>query len=199
MLSSLQGGKTGQPEFLIAGLGNPGKEYAGTRHNAGFDALDFICDSLSCRCDRAKFDSLYCFAALGGKKVILLKPQTFMNASGTAVSEAADYFKIPHSSVIVLCDDISLAPGKIRIRRKGSDGGHRGLRSITGFLGTEDFPRIKIGVGDRPVHESELADWVLGKLTENERKEMTSRYDDILKAAGLIIAGDFEKAMNLYN
>ena len=190
---------TGGVEYIIAGLGNPGREYDNSRHNAGFIALDHICSKLGVKCDRAKFHALCSQTVINGKKILLMKPQTFMNNSGVSVEEAANFYKVPPQNILVLCDDISLAPGKIRIRRKGSDGGQRGLKSIIGCVGTEDIPRIKIGIGDRPDREYDLADWVLSKFPDDDKKAIQSRLDDVYNAAELIISGDCEMAMNLYN
>jgi aminoacyl-tRNA hydrolase len=189
----------GKPEYIVAGLGNPGREYAETRHNAGFMALDFIAAKLGVKTDRAKFDALCGNAGIGGKSVLLMKPQTYMNSSGIAVSAAADYYKIPPEHVVVLCDDITQAPGKLRIRRSGSAGGHNGLKSIIGMLDTENFPRIRLGIGEKPSPEYDLAAWVTGKFSEADKKALTSRFDGVYHAVELILAGDFEKAMCLYN
>ena len=191
--------KTGGVEYIVAGLGNPGKEYENSRHNAGFVALDRICSKLGEKCDRFKFHALCVQTEIKAKKVLLMKPQTFMNNSGVAVEEAASFYKIPPQNIIVICDDISLEPGKIRIRRKGSDGGQRGLKSIIGCVGTDEITRIKIGIGDRPNREYDLADWVLGKFPEADKKALQSRLDDVYNAVELIISGDTEKAMGLYN
>ena len=183
----------------MAGLGNPGREYAETRHNAGFMALDFIAEKLGVKADRAKFDALCVTAGIGGKSVLLMKPQTYMNSSGIAVSAAADYYKIPPENIVVLCDDITQAPGKLRIRRSGSAGGHNGLKSIIGMLDTENFPRIRLGIGEKPSPEYDLAAWVTGKFSEADKKALISRFDGVYHAVELILAGDFEKAMCLYN
>lgn len=191
--------KTGAVSYLLIGLGNPGPKYDMTHHNAGFLAIDYIAGKYGVKINRAKYDALTCEAFIAGSKVLLMKPQTLMNLSGKSVSEAADFYKIPPENIIVICDDISIAPGKIRIRRKGTDGGHRGLRSITGLIGSENFPRIKLGVGDRSEHDRELADWVLAKFTPDDKNALTSRFDDVYNAVELIIRGELEKAMNLYN
>ena len=189
----------GKPEYIVAGLGNPGKEYAGTRHNAGFMAIDFIAEKLGVRIDRAKFDALCGDAKVSGNRVLLMKPQTYMNASGVSVLAAADYYKILPEHVIVLCDDITQAPGKLRIRRGGSAGGHNGLKSIIGMLDSEGFPRIRLGIGEKPSPEYDLAAWVTGKFSESDKKALTSRFEEVYHAVELIIAGDFERAMCLYN
>lgn len=182
-------------EFLIAGLGNPGKEYERTRHNVGFVAVDAIAESLGVKIDRAKFRALIAEVSLGGKRGLLMKPQTFMNLSGAAIAEAASFYKIPPERVLVLVDDISLAPGQMRIRRKGSAGGHNGLKSIIAELGSQEFPRIKLGVGQKPSPDYDLVNWVLGKLPEGDNKAFLSILDDVAAAATLIVKGDIETAM----
>ncbi len=189
----------GKPEYIIAGLGNPGKEYENTRHNAGFLAIDYLADQCGVKINRAKYDALCAEVTLGGKSVLLMKPQTFMNASGTAVSAAANFYKLPAEQVIVICDDITQKPGKIRIRKSGSAGGQKGLKSIIEWLGTDKCPRIRIGVGEKPNPEYDLADWVLGKFPEEDKKAVTSRFDDVKAAAELVIQGNFEKAMCDFN
>ena len=182
-------------EFLIAGLGNPGKEYERTRHNAGFVAVDAIAESLGVKIDRAKFRALIAEVILGGKRGLLMKPQTFMNLSGAAIAEAASFYKISPERVLVLVDDISLAPGQMRIRRKGSAGGHNGLKSIIAELGSQEFPRIKLGVGQKPSPDHDLVNWVLGKLPEEDNKAFLSILDDVAASATLIVKGDIETAM----
>ena len=182
-------------EFLIAGLGNPGKEYERTRHNVGFVAIDAMAESLSARIDRAKYRALICEVNLGGKRGILMKPQTFMNLSGAAIAEAAAFYKIPPEKVLVLVDDISLAPGQMRIRRKGSAGGHNGLKSIIAELGSQEFPRIKLGVGQKPSPDYDLVNWVLGKMPEADEKAFLSILPDVTAAATLIVKGEIEAAM----
>ncbi|MBR5818198.1 MAG: aminoacyl-tRNA hydrolase, partial [Clostridia bacterium] len=145
--------------FIVAGLGNPGKEYEDTRHNVGFLALDYIASSAGVKADRAKFHALVAEGKIGDKRVLFMKPQTYMNNSGTAISEAAAFYKIPAENVIILHDEISFEPGLFRIRRRGSAGGHNGLKSIISYIG-EEFPRIKIGVGKKPSPEYDLAAWV---------------------------------------
>ncbi len=184
---------------IIAGLGNPGAKYVSTRHNAGFAAIDFIAESLGVRIDRAKFHALVAEARLGDTRVLLMKPETFMNNSGAAISEAASFYKIPPERVIVLHDEISFEPGIIRIRRKGSAGGHNGLKSIIERLGSEDFPRVKIGVGKKPNPEYDLADWVLGKMPKEAEALMKERLTDIRDAVALIARGDIDGAMQKYS
>ena len=182
-------------EFLIAGLGNPGKEYERTRHNVGFVAIDAMAESLSARIDRAKYRALICEVNLGGKRGLLMKPQTFMNLSGAAIAEAASFYKIPPEKVLVLVDDISLAPGQMRIRRKGSAGGHNGLKSIIAELGSQEFPRIKLGVGQKPSPDYDLVNWVLGKMPEADEKAFLSILPDVTAAATLIVKGEIDAAM----
>lgn len=184
---------------IVVGLGNPGSEYAKTRHNAGFMAIDAIARAASVSIDRARFSSLVGEGVVGSTRVLFMKPETYMNASGDAVAAAAAFYKIPPERVIVLCDDISFAPGRIRIRRRGSAGGHNGLKSIIAHLGSEDFPRIKIGVGEKPSAEYPLVDWVLGKFPETDMAALTERLDDICDAVSLILSGDTDTAMNRYS
>lgn len=190
--------KPSSVEFLIVGLGNPGAKYAGTRHNAGFDALDWAARRWGIRVDRAKFDALTGTGEAAGHKVLLLKPQTFMNLSGQAVGKAAAFYKVPAQNVIVLFDDISLAPGRLRLRKAGSAGGHNGVKSIISQIGQE-FPRVKIGVGAKPHPEYDLADWVLSRFTPDERKAMEARYDDVADALEMMMKGQFEAAQSRYN
>ena len=183
---------------IIVGLGNPGKKYEGTRHNAGFAALDHVAEIWGVRVTKAKFDALTGTGTAAGVKVLLMKPQTFMNLSGDAVRKAADFYKVPPERIIVLFDDISLAPGRLRIRKTGSAGGHNGIKSIIGNIG-QDFPRVKIGVGEKPRPEYDLADWVLSRLTQAENKAVEARYDDICGALELMMKGQFDTAMSRYN
>ena len=184
---------------IVAGLGNPGAEYAKTRHNAGFMAIDYVANSCGVKIDRLKFQALVAEANLGGVRVLLMKPQTFMNSSGEAIGAAASFYKIPPENIIVLHDEISFDPGIIRIRRKGSAGGHNGLKSVIAHLSSEDFPRIKIGVGKKPTPDYDLVDWVLGKFSEQDMSALTARFDDIKCAAEDIICGNIDAAMNKYS
>ena len=185
--------------FIIAGLGNPGQQYVKTRHNVGFIAIDYIAEKLGVRIDRAKFHALVAEAKIGNARVLLMKPETYMNNSGVAIGEAAAFYKIAPDHVIVLHDEISFEPGIIRIRRKGSAGGHNGLKSIIAHLASEDFPRVKIGVGKKPSPDYDLADWVLGKFPEADLKAMSDRFGDIAGAVEDIIAGNIDAAMNKYS
>lgn len=191
--------RRGAPQYLIVGLGNPGPKYACTRHNAGFMALDALAEKCGVNVTRVKFHALVGEAEIGGVKCLLMKPQTFMNESGTAVQAAADYYKIPPERVIVVFDDISLDPGRLRIRRKGSDGGHNGIKSIIACLDSEQFPRIKLGVGAKPHPGYNLADWVLSRFPEAERKALGEACENACAAAELIVAGRIDEAMNRYN
>ena len=184
---------------LVVGLGNPGSEYQRTRHNAGFMAIDAIAHAIGARIDRARFSALVGEGTIGGHRVLLMKPETYMNASGDAIAAAAAFYKIPPERVIVLCDDISFAPGRIRIRRRGSAGGHNGLKSIIARLASEDFARVKIGVGEKPSAEYPLVDWVLGKFSEADLAALTSRFDDIRDAVFLILDDKIDTAMNRYS
>lgn len=188
----------GPVEFLIVGLGNPGRQYENTRHNAGFITLDVIAEKAGARVDRIKFKGLCGEGMLGGKKVLFLKPSTFMNLSGQSVQEAMSFYKLPPEKVLVIFDDISLDPGKLRIRRKGSDGGHNGIKNIIYLSGKDTFPRIKMGVGKKPNPGWDLADWVLSRFTEDEQKALLGAAGKAASAAELIVQGNIDKAMNLY-
>ena len=188
----------GPVEFLIVGLGNPGDQYENTRHNAGFITLDVIAEKAGARVDRIKFKGLCGEGMLGGKKVLFLKPSTFMNLSGQSVQEAMSFYKLPPEKVLVIFDDISLDPGKLRIRRKGSDGGHNGIKNIIYLSGKDTFPRIKMGVGKKPNPGWDLADWVLSRFTEDEQKALLDAAGKAASAAELIVQGNIDKAMNLY-
>lgn len=187
------------PEFIVAGLGNPGREYEGTRHNAGFRALDFLAERLGASVKESRFSALVGRAEISGHGVLLLKPQTYMNLSGRAVAEAANFYKIPPENIIVMCDDISFAPGHMRIRKKGSAGGHNGLKSIIESLGSDAFPRIKIGVGAKPSPDTDLASWVLGKLPEQDAKSLSEVFDRIASAVALMTDGRADEAMSRYS
>lgn len=184
--------------YLIVGLGNPGREYDKTRHNAGFDTLDVLADMLNTSAEEKKFKGLYGRGLIGGEKVILLKPQTFMNLSGESVREAADFYKIDPEHIIVIYDDISLEPGQLRIRRKGSAGGHNGIKNIIAHLGTQEFPRIKVGVGDKP-KGMDLADYVLGHFSKEDQAKMDEAFKDAADAAEMILDKGMDAAMNHYN
>ncbi|MBR4909700.1 MAG: aminoacyl-tRNA hydrolase [Clostridia bacterium] len=186
-------------EYLIAGLGNPGLQYENTRHNAGFIGVDALCEKTGAKLTRHRFEALFGEAVIDGHRVIIAKPQTFMNNSGRAVSALCRFYKIPANKVIVMFDDISLPPGNIRIRRKGSAGGHNGMKDIIELMGTEDIMRIKIGVGDRPVADYDLKDWVLAKIPKEEREPFNKAAQNAALAACEIISGGIESAMNKYS
>lgn len=190
---------TAPVSFIVAGLGNIGKQYERTRHNAGFLAIDYIASKYGVSIDRVKFHSTVAEVNIGGVRVLLMKPTTLMNNSGVAIGEAAAFYKIPPERVIVLVDDISLAPGVIRIRRRGSAGGHNGLKSIIAHLSSEEFPRVKIGVGKKPNPEYDLVDWVLGKFPESDLEAMSARFDDVKCACEEIVRGNIDAAMNKYS
>ncbi len=191
---------SGEPiTHIIVGLGNPGDKYLHTRHNAGFLTLDYIAEKVGARIDRSRFKALTGDTVIGGKRVLLMKPQTFMNASGEAVVEAMNFYKIPIENVIVLCDDINLAPGKLRVRKKGSDGGQRGLRSIITLTGSDNFPRIRMGVGAKPHPDYDLADWVLGEIPKADQGVFFEAMGKACDALPFVLAGDVERAMNLVN
>lgn len=185
--------------FIVVGLGNIGKQYEKTRHNAGFIAIDYIAEKLGARIDRVKFNSTVGEANIGGKRVLLMKPSTLMNNSGVAIGEAASFYKIPPECVLVLHDEISFDPGVLRIRRKGSAGGHNGLKSVIAHLCSEDFPRIKIGVGKKPSPDYDLVDFVLGRFAEAELKAITDRLPDIYSATEEIVKGNIDSAMNKFS
>ena len=195
----LFGKKSGAYDYILAGLGNPGAKYEMTRHNAGFLAIDMLAMKQNKEIKRLKFHALTCDAEIEGKKCLLMKPQTFMNNSGEAIGEAAKFYKIPPQNIIVLSDDISLDVGKIRIRRKGSAGGHNGLKSIIAHLGSEDFPRVKIGVGKKPNAYMDLADWVLGRFPKELEPQLKEALENADGAISLIVQDKFDRAMNLYN
>ena len=184
---------------LIVGLGNPGKKYCFTRHNAGFLMMDYLSQRCGVSVDRVKFKALVGEATIAGKRVLLMKPQTFMNASGEAVQEAVAFYKIPMENVLVFSDDTSLDVGRVRVRRKGSDGGQRGLRSIIRIMDTEDFPRIRFGVGAKPHPDYDLADWVLSEFNEQEKKQLFSAFETAYDGALKVLDGDVDGAMQLCN
>ncbi len=184
---------------IIVGLGNPGDKYLKTRHNAGFLTLDYATQRLNVKIDRSKYKALVGEAVIGGKRVLLMKPQTFMNLSGEAVVEAMNFYKIPIENVIVICDDINLAPGKLRIRKMGSDGGQKGLRSIITLTGSDKFQRIRMGVGAKPHPDYDLADWVLGEFPKEDSEAFFGAMEKAYDALSLMVNGETEKAMSSFN
>ena len=196
----LFGKKPAGVEWLIVGLGNPGEKYAKTRHNMGFLTLDLLAEREKIRIDRIKFKAVTAQATFGGARCLLMKPQTFMNLSGEAVREAAQFYKIPPEKVLVIYDDVSIPVGKIRVRPSGSAGGHNGIKNIIAHLGTDKFPRVKVGVG-APGQEGDMIDWVIGNPSQAERKILQDSFERAIGAAECIIRndGDCQKAMNLFN
>ena len=185
--------------WLIVGLGIAGKEYANSKHNCGFRAIDLIAEKLNCKIDKAKFQGLYGQATFSGTKLYLLKPQTYMNLSGRSVLQISAYFNVPPQKIIVLFDDISLEPGRLRLRSDGSAGGHNGIKSIIAELGSQDFPRVKIGVGGKPHKDADLADTVLSGFTSAEEKLMAVSLNNAADAALCIIEKGLAEAANRYN
>ena len=185
--------------WLIVGLGNPGKQYERTRHNAGFRAIDALANELGCKIDKGKFQGLYGQATYGSKKLYLLKPQTFMNLSGRSVLQLSAYYSIPPQRIIVLFDDISLEPGRLRVRADGSAGGHNGIKSIIQELGSQNFPRVKIGVGAKPHAEQDLADWVLSNFSASEEKPLCAALPKAAEAALCIMEKGVPEAANRFN
>ena len=188
-----------QGEWLVVGLGNPGSQYDLTRHNVGFDAIDYLAQKWGATVNKAKFEGLYGQAVVDGTKVLLLKPQTYMNLSGRSIQAMAAFYKIPLERVVVLCDDITQNPGKIRIRPSGSAGGHNGLKDIIARFGSDAFCRVRLGVGQKPHPDYDLANWVLGRMEGEDRKAFEARLPDIEQAVRLIMAGQLTQAQNKFN
>ena len=185
--------------WLVVGLGNPGSQYTKTRHNCGFRAIDILAQELGCKIDKGKFQGLYGQVLHNGKKLYLLKPQTFMNLSGRSVLQMSAYFSIPPQRIIVMFDDISLPPGRLRVRSDGSAGGHNGIKSIISELGSQDFPRVKIGVGAKPNPAQDLADWVLSSFSAAEEKALQPALENAGQAALCIMESNVQEAANRYN
>ncbi len=185
--------------FIIAGLGNPSKQYERTRHNVGFDVIDLLSEKYNIKVNEKKHRALCGTGWIEGQKVLLVKPQTFMNLSGESIGTILNFYKIaPETNLIIVYDDISLVPGKIRIRKKGSAGGHNGIKSIISHAGTQEFLRIKIGVGEKP-QGWDLADYVLGRFSKEERKLVTEAFEKVCDAVALMVRGETDQAMNLFN
>lgn len=191
--------KSSPCEYLVVGLGNPGSQYEATRHNVGFRAVDALAKEAGVKIDRAKFQALTAQATVGGVRVLLMKPQTYMNLSGVAVKQAADFYKVPPERVLVLFDDIDLDVGRLRIRRNGSAGGHNGIKSIISSLGSQEFPRIKIGVGAKPHPDYDLADWVLSRFTLVEQKLLDPAIEHAAEAVPVIFTQGIERASSQFN
>lgn len=189
----------GPVEYLIVGLGNPGREYQTTRHNAGFMAVDSVVKKLGISVDRIRFKGLCGEGTIAGKRVLFLKPSTFMNLSGESVLEAMQFYKLSADQVIVLYDDVSLEIGRLRIRRKGTDGGHNGIKNIILRTGRDDFPRVKIGVGQKPHADYDLADWVLSHFSDQDQKTLAPLLAELPDLLGLMVSGQLDEAMNRYN
>jgi len=185
--------------WLIVGLGNPGPEYAKTRHNCGFRALDILAQKLGCKVDKGKFEGLYGQTTYEGHKLYLLKPLTYMNLSGRSVLQLSAYFNIPPQRIVVIFDDISLDIGRLRIRSNGSAGGHNGIKSIISQLGSQDFPRVKVGVGAKPNPDFDLADWVLSAFSASEEKSLQAALDRAADAALCIVSQGTMEAANRFN
>ncbi len=221
-LESRNSEPSGAVEYIICGLGNPGTQYENTRHNIGFMTVDTLCEKYKLSCKKLKFKSLTCDAVIGGntmlqsrnqergtdaaqqsfgggKRCLIMKPTTFMNNSGEAVTEAMNFYKIPPERTIIVFDDISLEPGKLRIRRKGSDGGHNGIKSIIYLSGSDAFPRIKMGVGAKPNPDYKLADWVLGHFKKEDGEKLEQCFQNAVACLELIVQGKIDEAMNKYN
>lgn len=192
------GGSKNTVQYIIAGLGNPGLNYEMTRHNIGFRALDYIAGKACCEVKKLKHYALTGRCTIADKGALLMKPQTYMNNSGQAVSDASHFYKIPADKIIVIHDDTALPVGALRIRKSGSAGGHNGIKSVIEHLGSQDFIHIRLGIGEKP-ENYDLADYVLGKFSPDDFKEISANFDSIFSAVGLIIQGDTDKAMSLYN
>ena len=186
-------------DSIIVGLGNPGKEYEKTRHNVGFLALDFLAKHFNCDFNLKKFNSKVGSCQISGKKVLFLKPQTYMNLSGEAVVSAMNFYKIPPEKVLLIFDDVSFEVGKIRIKKKGSHGGQNGVKNIIALSGSDMFPRVKIGVGNKPNPGWDLADWVLSKFSASDFKTLEESFEKVVSIAELIVSGQIENAMSNYN
>lgn len=186
-------------DFLVVGLGNPGIQYEKTRHNAGFMAADALAEKFECTLNKNRHNAIYGDFHIKEKRILLAKPQTFMNLSGKAVSEISAFYKIPTDRIIIIFDDISLDVGKIRLRRKGSAGGHNGMKDIIELMGTEEIMRIKIGVGSKPNPDYDLKDWVLGKFPKSDIKPLSEALENTVKAVEEAILHGIDSAMNKYS
>ncbi|MBP5270217.1 MAG: aminoacyl-tRNA hydrolase [Clostridia bacterium] len=186
-------------EWIVAGLGNPGREYTFTRHNTGFLCLGYIAEKLGVSIERAKFRGLTARAEISGRGVLLLCPVTYMNCSGESIREAAEYYKVPPEKILVILDDINLPPGRLRYRTSGSAGGHNGLKSIIYQLQSDSFPRMRIGVGSKPAEGMELVDWVLSRFTESELAELRPAFDRIYEALPAVVEGRTDEAQRICN
>ena len=199
LASERESAPTGPVEYIIAGLGNPGTQYENTRHNAGFMVIDTLAESLNVQVKKLKFKSLTADVNIGGKRCLLMKPTTFMNNSGEALVEALGFYKLQPENMIIIYDDISLDVGRMRIRQKGSDGGHNGIKSIIYLTGSDKFPRIKVGVGAKPHPDFPLADWVLSGFKKEDGEILEAALKIAAESAKLIVGGKINEAMNKYN
>jgi PTH1 family peptidyl-tRNA hydrolase len=190
---------SGSVDWLLVGLGNPGDKYENTRHNAGYMVVDEIGNRKNLPIQKLKYKALTSTTELGGQKVLVMKPVTYMNLSGEAVRQAADFYKIPAERILVISDDTALAIGKLRIRKNGSAGGHNGLKSIIQQLGTDQFPRLRVGVGEKPHPDYDLADWVLGHFTGQDKKDMDASVSRAADAVECLLSQGLDRAMNRYN
>ena len=191
--------KTSGVSWLIVGLGNLGEEYEGTRHNAGFEVVDLLAGELGVKVQRLKFKALTAAAEVGGQKVLLMKPTTYMNLSGEAVEQAASFYKVPPERILVISDEVALPPGKLRIRASGSAGGHNGLKNIIAHIHSEQFPRIRVGVGNKPHPDYDMADWVLGRPVGEDRKAMDEAEKKAAEAVEVILEKGISTAMGRFN
>ena len=189
----------GSIDYIVAGLGNPDRKYEGTKHNVGFMVMDVLAEKYGLKINKIKYKSVVCDTKIGSSRVLLMKPQTYMNNSGEAIREAAQFYKIPPERIIVIFDDISLEPGKLRIRKNGSDGGHNGLKSIIYHLNSNQFPRIKVGVGAKPHPDYDLASWVLSGFSKENAEKVKSSLDNAVSALELMLEGKTDMAMNKFN
>ncbi|MCI8812249.1 MAG: aminoacyl-tRNA hydrolase [Oscillibacter sp.] len=195
----LFGNKSSAVDWLVAGLGNPGQKYQNTRHNMGFLTVELLAEQKGVKLNKVKFKSAYNILEFAGCKCLVMKPQTYMNLSGEAVREAAQFYKIPAERVLVIYDDVSLPVGKLRVRPSGSAGGHNGIKNIIAHLGTQDFPRIKIGTGAPAGGGEEMVDWVIGVPSQAERKVLLESFERAILAAECVIEHGCQRAMNDFN
>lgn len=198
-ISKNEDANSGPIEYIVAGLGNPGAQYEKTRHNAGFLAMDYISAKYGAKMDRAKFKSLVGETTIAGKRVLLMKPQTFMNASGEAIAEAARFYKCPTEKIVVISDDFLLDVGRLRVRRNGTHGGHNGLKSIQRDLSSTEYPRIRVGVGQKPHPDYDVIDWVLGTFSSEDLKQISARFEALSQGLEKILVSDVDGAMQICN
>ena len=195
----LFGNKSAAVDWLVVGLGNPGQKYANTRHNTGFLTVDLLAEKAGVKLNKVKFKSAYNILHFAGCKCLVMKPQTYMNLSGEAVREAVQFYKVPADHVLVIYDDVSLPVGKLRVRPTGSAGGHNGIKNIIAHLGTQDFPRVKIGTGAPAGGGADMIDWVIGEPSKAEKKVLLESFERAIDAAACIIQNGCQKAMNDFN